>query len=859
MATINFGNILGNKVIGISSGIDSTAIIKELSAVRQKPIDDINTQLTKNQTKVTEYGKLSTILTDLKNTLNYLRNPSGLTNKFSNIFNYRTSTLASSTITPSSYLSVVADPNSQVGNSVIQIGNLAKALEQKSAAFNSRNIDATTVATGAHFNTGTFQIGSGLVESVTGRTLSGFALVSSDYSVDGAGTGILTADGIHDITVTGGSGGQTGLQGKIASISSTYDTIGDTVTLTTSINGVTYTSNAITANTSINAGANTGIASGETITFTAGAGGVNETSFSLETDQDVIIDDLQANANIFADNLEVGIADQSIYQSRRIQNFSNPNVKAPLTGLTSSNIRFVSNSFNKTTGEFGEIKGFNVKASTGSDGAISVDINGETYRATGLGTTVNSNLVLQSTTTDKQLLVNLGDAGVSVNISSDANATSLERALDYSFGTRELTSITVNAGDSLNDVIFAINQQGLNTGVSASAIQVSEFDYRFSLKANNEGIDNKYELFDSSNVLTDVGLNATSEAEDAILSIDGVEVKRSSNTISDVIENVTLNLAQVTNDYGLVTADEINLTIDQDTDTVADRVVAFLDAYNAFRVYESEQNQRNETTSEYLETSILGGDTVLRTIATQVANEIIGVVAGTTDSNFDSLSDIGILLQDFEGTGDTVSTPNILVYDETLLKQRLAANFDKVREIFEFKYTSSDASLGIFKTSNAYTISDFKLDIDTTRSVGQQIKLLNTDGSDYLEDGLNVYLDYNGGLITGKINTAVSGLQFVYSGDGSDVITVSVRQGIADRMYNIMDDYTKDAGLLDDAVTAIGEQNSDYDTQILTLQDRLSDFISRLQRQFGVLEQAVNSANSLLALLDAQDKARQQG
>lgn len=858
MATINFGNIVGNQIIGISSGIDSSSIIKELAAVRQRPIDAINTKITGNQSKITEYSRLNTVLTDLKNTLNYLRGPQGLTNRFSNIFNYRTSSLSSTTITPSSYLSVTADPNAQVGNNVIQIGNLAKALEQRSAAFNSRDIDATTAATGSYFTPGTFQIGSGLVETVTGDTLSGFTLSDSDYIVEGSGTGILTAAGIDNITVVGGSGGQTGLEGSISSISASYNSGTGTVTLATSIKGVLYTASGIVANASINAGANTGIASGAVITFTADSGGVNETSFTLETDQDVIIDDLQANANIFADDLEDAVENQTIFQSRRIQNFTNGNVKSPLTGLTNNNIRFISDDFNATNGEFGEISGFTVQHSTGSDGVISVDINGETFRATGLGTTVNSNLTLQSTTSDKQLLVNLGDAAVSVNISSEANGTSLERAFDYAFGTRALTSIEVTAGDSLNDIVFALNQQTLNTGVSASVIQVSPFDFRFSLKANNEGIDNKYEIFDSSNVLTNVNLTTTSSAEDALISIDGVEVSRSSNTISDVIENVTLELKQVTEDYGLVTADEISLNIDQDVDTVSDRIVAFLDAYNAFRVYESEQNQRDPDSLAYLESSVLGGDSVLKTLASQMANELIAVVDGTTDSNYNSLSDVGILLEDFEGTADTVATPNILVYDETVLKQKLAANFDKVREIFEFKYTSSSSDLGVFKTSNNSTISDFKLDIDLTRDEGEQIKLLNTDGSDYLVDGDNVYLDYSSGLITGQVGTVVSGLEFVYSGDGSDVITVSLRQGIADRMYNIADDYTRDDGLLDNAVTALTDENSDFDTEILSLEDRLADFIARLQDQFTALERAVNSANSILQLLDAQDAARQQ-
>ncbi len=856
MTTINLGNIVGNTISGIASGLQSSALIDDLSAIRKRPIDNLNLQITKNQTKITEYGKLNTNLNNLKNSVNFLRNPTGVLSNFSNAFEYRKANIFSTTLSSSSYLSVTADPGAQIGNSTIQIGSIARTLEQKSASFNSRSLTATTSATGAYFTAGTIEIGSGVVKEVTGATLTGFQLASGDYSVEGSATGILTAAGMQNFNVVGGSGGITSLQGSISGITANFDTIANTVTLSFTKNGVNYTSNAITADASINAGANTGVASGTVITFTGGAGGANETSFTLTLDEDVIIDDTQANANTFATNLNSALSSQKIFQSRRINNFTNADVKAPLTGLASTNIRFISDNFNTTNGQFGTIKDFQVQYSNGSDGIISVRIGDEIFRASGLGTTLNTNLTLESTTSDKRILINLADAGVSANISTRENASSLEKALGYAFGTRELVDFTIAEGESLNDIVFNLNQIRSRTGLSASVVQVGEFDFRLSLKSITEGLDNSYQFFDTGGVLTNASIATTQTASNAVFSIDGVEVERSTNTIADVIENVTFQLLNVTPNYDEISAESINVSINFDIDLVTERIVAFLDAYNAFRVYEAEQNERDPATQKYSETAILGGDTILKSLSDLLSIEINSIVEGTNDSNFRSLADIGITLNDFAGSEETIATNNILNYDESELKNAIANNFEKIREIFELRSTIDSSSLVLSKSSNSFTISDFKLDIDTSQDVGEQVKLLNADGTDYLVNGQNVYLSLSAGIISAPTGSPLAGLEFIYTGSGDEVISVSLTQGIADRIYNIADDYLKDDGILEVSIDQIVEANEGFSSEVISLEDRLEDYVERLRDQFAALEQAINSANSVLLLLEAQDNVR---
>lgn len=843
MSAVNLGSITGSGTAnGLVSGLDSKTIIESLKAVRQKPIDDLQTKIDKNTSKITAYSDLTTLINKLKGSINYLRNAQGVSNKFSDVFNYRLSSVSSSTLTASSYLTVNAAPTAQTGNIKVEISSLAEALEQRTSSFNSRNTSATTSATGSYFTAGTFQVGSSIRQSVTGSTLSGFTLSGSDYSRTGSGTGILTSAGIHNFNTTGD--GITTLQGSVSSFGATYNSGTGKITATAVINGVTYTSGLVTANASINAGANTGITSGTTITFTNGT-----TSFDVITSGDIIIDGSQTNANTFATNLKTATSAQSIFQSRKVNNFVDANVKSPLTGLTNDDIRFISNSYG-STGTFGSISNFNVQASTGADGIISVEINGEVFKATNLGTTLNSQVTLQSATSDKQLKIDF--TGLSVDLSTSSAASSVERSLEYAFGTRDLIDISIASGDSLNDVVYSINQKTSDTGLSASIIKVSDLDYRVSFKAVSEGIENKYELFDNSGVLTHASLSTTNQAEDAVFRVDGVELTRSSNTVTDAISDVTLKLLQVTPDYDEPTPDSLNISITNDVDSVATTIADFVNAYNDLRVFSAQQNERDTQTQEYVDTAILGGDTVLKSFADRLLNEISSAFS-TGNTDFDSLSDAGLVVDNFEGSADTLATSNILKFDETTLKDLITANFDKIRKIFELSISTDSNDIALYKSSNAASLNDFKLDIDLSRDEGEQVKLLDSDGDEITSGGQPVYLDYLNGKITGKTGTVVDGLEFIYTGDGTDVVSVSFVQGLADRVYNLADEFTKSDGVISSEVTSLSDSNTESKTKKSDLELRLEDYVNVLKDRYAALEAAIQSVNSVILLLDAQN------
>ena len=105
--------------------------------------------------------------------------------------------------------------------------------------------------------------------------------------------------------------------------------------------------------------------------------------------------------------------------------------------------------------------------------------------------------------------------------------------------------------NTLEQIRDAINAENDNTSVQASIINIDEGS-KLILTANDSGLANTIQIAitdDDANNTDDAGLSRLnfniqelSPALDAIFTVDGFEVTRTSNEISDVIQGVTLNL-----------------------------------------------------------------------------------------------------------------------------------------------------------------------------------------------------------------------------------------------------------------------------------------------------------------------------
>lgn len=145
-------------------------------------------------------------------------------------------------------------------------------------------------------------------------------------------------------------------------------------------------------------------------------------------------------------------------------------------------------------------------------------------------------------------------------------------------------SIDLSSAKTLQEIRDLINDDVDNPGVSATVVNGNNGNQKLILTAEDSGAASAMTLSYGGNLnassfglqtLNDIGGNLA--LLDAEISVDGYTVTRSGNTISDVIQGVTLDLKQAQ------PGTDIQVNIDRDLDSAKESVQAFADAYNDLR------------------------------------------------------------------------------------------------------------------------------------------------------------------------------------------------------------------------------------------------------------------------------------
>ncbi len=173
-------------------------------------------------------------------------------------------------------------------------------------------------------------------------------------------------------------------------------------------------------------------------------------------------------------------------------------------------------------------------------------------------------------------------------------------AVDVTVGGGAPTTVSWSATDSLDDI--AARFDALD-GVSAGVVDTGA-GFRLLVSAESTGVAGALAFTESGDPL---GLTETQAASDAAFTINGVAVTRASNTVTDAINGVTLQLAGVTASGGA----GAQLQVQRDPAAARAKVQAVVDAHNA--VVKVLQGQLTYTGVERGEESLFG-DSTLQTL-----------------------------------------------------------------------------------------------------------------------------------------------------------------------------------------------------------------------------------------------------
>lgn len=251
-----------------------------------------------------------------------------------------------------------------------------------------------------------------------------------------------------------------------------------------------------------------------------------------------------------------------------------------------------------------------------------------------------TNIVIDSSNDTLQGLANAindSDAGVSAGVIDTGSGFQLVLSADET-GTANAVSISVS-GDS--------------AGTDTDAQGLSRFAFNASMDA-------------------DAGLNETIAASDAVMSINGVEVTRSTNSFENVIDGLT---------FDLTATGTSTVKVEQDLGAVADRVQGFVEKFNGLQeTIDALAGFNAESGSG----SLLTGDSVIRGIQNQLRQVLTRVVPGLEDASVRSLADVGITTN-FE-TGS-------LEFDREEFMEQLKANPDDVTALFAEQGRATDSQV----------------------------------------------------------------------------------------------------------------------------------------------------------------------
>jgi len=291
-------------------------------------------------------------------------------------------------------------------------------------------------------------------------------------------------------------------------------------------------------------------------------------------------------------------------------------------------------------------------------------------------------------------------------------------------GDNDAVDILVTGTSTIENIAQSINQA--DTGIYASVINDGTNSY-LTLTGENTGADNVINLTvtedgtapeDAAN-LDATGLSRlvfvsggtermseTQEAGDADISVDGVEnIKRSSNSISDVISGLTLKLKDADSSKTLT------VEVERSDELFTTRLNAFLDAYNGLM---DSLNSLQSYDKETQETGTLFGDSTTRRIQSDIQNLFSNSVSGVPTA-LNTLTELGV----------STNEDGELELDSTVFSEKLKDNYDDVVKFFT-KIDTGAQGFAVRMASSIETILSSN-GLLTTRTDGVQSSIDEID------------------------------------------------------------------------------------------------------------------------------------
>jgi flagellar hook-associated protein 2 len=299
-----------------------------------------------------------------------------------------------------------------------------------------------------------------------------------------------------------------------------------------------------------------------------------------------------------------------------------------------------------------------------------------------------------------------------------ANSTLANGDMKFTVGGVEKT-VTIDATNNTVSTLAAyINSKSSDLGVTASVLQNANGTQTLAMVANTSGKAGEISVTTPPAVTTvtpgqngdpdvttqnPVTFHVGTEAKDATLTIDGVPLTSGSNTVTNVLPGLTINLAGTSNM-------PVTLTVSADTAKTTQAIQSFVSNYNTLITSINNQYKVDGSNSQ----GALAGDTGLRVVQSTLLSQIS--LQQKANPTMQTLRSLGVNMQN-DGT---------LTVDSTVLTPALKDHFADVKEFFQNATTGFATQLKSKMTDlTSPTQGVFNVDIkglqDTNTAISKSI------------------------------------------------------------------------------------------------------------------------------------------
>lgn len=385
--------------------------------------------------------------------------------------------------------------------------------------------------------------------------------------------------------------------------------------------------------------------------------------------------------------------------------------------------------------------------------------------------------------------------------------------------TATATTTLVQLRDMINSAAGDTDSDG-NPDIIATVLYDGS-NYMLSLKSQF-GSSNEMKITDNHASSPVYAYDTTDGAQltqrvagsNATFSVDGISMTRTTNSITDLYDGMTLELLS-TSDSAITIKSDVNLAAA--TESIESYVTTYNDVYNSLNSL-----REPDPANEDEKAGLLSGDALLRSIMTEMRQSNASEIAGYAGGPY-YLSNLGI---------KTMRDGTLSFADPGALERTFKNNAESLRSFFKDQIVSDNPDI-----------------IPTRFSIADTIP------------GSYAVSVSSGAATVGGVSTSASGsTHTVASGDPNGIVltinsantsgTVHYGRSFITLLQKKIEAFTKFNGLIENKLQNQEQRLSEITDKQQNLDDRIASLYARYNTQYSAMETAIAGLNETGNLLD---------